>query len=248
MSKRKFRLLKPEEIEVRIGMVRQTQKSAYVTLLLYKNARCDMSILDETVGAENWQRKQYECKNNLYCSVGIKCGDEWIWKDDCGSESNVDKEKGEASDAFKRACVNWGIGRELYTTPTIYVSPPKCTIDQGKCRDTFRVKDIGYDESGRINRLEIVKVGKRGSGDTVAFEYSKGSTQPPRQERQPAPQPVPQQEPPQALICPKCGNPITAITTKSGAPLTPETILHGWGMCFECYKESRETQQNAQGV
>lgn len=137
----KFRKLNENEIEVRVGNV---SKNSY-TLLLYKNARADMNILDECVGAENWQRDHKEIKGNLYCGVGINCAfnefedvldyngnvmgkktiktiDRWIWKWDCGTESNTEKEKGEASDSFKRACVNWGIGRELYTSPVIKVA------------------------------------------------------------------------------------------------------------------------------
>ena len=76
--------------------------------MLYKDARCDMNILDETVGAESWQREHYECKGNMYCKVGIWCDAQWVWKSDCGTESNTEAEKGEASDSFKRACVNWG--------------------------------------------------------------------------------------------------------------------------------------------
>lgn len=137
MEELKFRDLRADEIEVRVGMAKQNG----VSLLLYKNARCDMNILDETVGANQWQRKHYECKNNLYCSVGIKFPDGWIWKDDCGAESNMEKQKGEASDAFKRACVNWGIGRELYTSPFIWIGSDACEIKQNGnkfyCKDTF---------------------------------------------------------------------------------------------------------------
>ncbi len=111
-----FRDLTADEIETRVAKANEKG----VTFLLYKNARCDMNILDETVGVDRWQRKHYECKGNLFCSVGIKF-DEWIWKDDCGTESYSEKEKGEASDSFKRACFNWGIGRELYTAPFIFV-------------------------------------------------------------------------------------------------------------------------------
>lgn len=114
-----FRKLKAEEIELRIGTV--TAKG--VTMLCYKDARVDMNILDETVGAENWQCKYYEVVGNLYCSVGVRSGDlsGWVWKDDCGTESNTEKEKGQASDAFKRACFRFGIGRELYTSPFIFL-------------------------------------------------------------------------------------------------------------------------------
>lgn len=135
-----FRNLKADEIDVRVGQVYDGK----CTLLLYKDARADMDILDEVVHPEKWQRKHYEVKDNMYCSVGIKCGDEWVWKDDCGTESNTEKEKGEASDSFKRACVNWGIGRELYTAPQIYVD---CKTDGKKVLNLtkFRVDLVNYD-------------------------------------------------------------------------------------------------------
>lgn len=113
-----FRDLAANEVSVRVGTV--AKGGSYITALLYKDARVDANILDETVGADNWQCKFYECKGNLYCSLGIK-KDEWVWKDDCGTESNTEAEKGEASDAFKRAGFKWGIGRELYTSPFIYI-------------------------------------------------------------------------------------------------------------------------------
>ena len=114
-----FRKLTANDIEARV----QSCDDKGFVLLLYKNARCDMNILDETVGAENWQREHYECKGNLFCRVGINItrnhdfDEQWVWKADCGTESNTEKEKGESSDSFKRACFNWGIGRELYTAP-----------------------------------------------------------------------------------------------------------------------------------
>lgn len=117
MDNLNFRNLYADEISVRVSQINEKGCS----LLLYKDARCDMNILDETVGTNNWQKKFYECKGNLFCSVGIKIQDAWIWKDDAGAETFSEKEKGEASDAFKRACFNWGIGRELYTAPFIWV-------------------------------------------------------------------------------------------------------------------------------
>lgn len=120
MSRIIFPVLSADDVEVRIASIKKDGKGA--SLVLYKDARCDMRILDKVVGAENWQSKYYECKGTLFCSVGIRINDEWIWKDDAGSESNVEKEKGEASDAYKRACFKWGIGRELYTTPFIWDS------------------------------------------------------------------------------------------------------------------------------
>lgn len=146
----KFRPLRADEIEVRV----QSIKEKGVILLLYKNARCDMNILDETVGAENWQREHYECKGNLFCRVGIRCADGWIYKSDCGAESNTEKEKGEASDSFKRACVNWGIGRELYTAPFIFVKTEDVQISNGKTYDRFLVGKIRT-ENGKIVGLSI---------------------------------------------------------------------------------------------
>lgn len=141
-----FRDLKANEIECRVGQA--TEKG--LSLLLYKDARVDMAILDETVGQARWQREHYEVKGNLYCRVGIKIGDEWIWKADCGTESNTEAQKGESSDAFKRSCVNWGIGRELYSAPFIWVNAQDCNLEAVtannkkiyRCKDTFTVTEI----------------------------------------------------------------------------------------------------------
>ena len=162
-----FRTLRADEIECRIGSI----NSRGFTLLLYKDARCDMNILDETVGEFNWQRDHKEIKGVVYCGVGINgrgqsTHDEWVWKWDAGSESYTEKEKGEASDSFKRACVNWGIGRELYTAPLIYIRAK--TEPQGKGyalsdkRDGYgyKVAQIEY-EGGRISKLIITKDGEQ---------------------------------------------------------------------------------------
>lgn len=162
-----FRDLTADDIEVRVQSVKQNG----LILLLYKNARVDMSILDETVGAENWQREHYECKGNLFCRVGINVNagftthiDDnenvyltplWVWKSDCGVESNTEAQKGEASDSFKRACFNWGIGRELYTSPLIWVKSEKCNIQNNKCYDRFSVEKIAI-ENKKIVGLSII--------------------------------------------------------------------------------------------
>lgn len=115
-----FRALKASEVECRIGVVKEGRG---VSLLLYKDARCDMNILDETVGPSNWQREHELIDDQLFCSVGIwdEKKDMWVYKQDVGVESRTEAEKGRASDAFKRACFNWGIGRELYTAPFIWI-------------------------------------------------------------------------------------------------------------------------------
>jgi hypothetical protein len=153
-----FRDLTADEIEVRVQSA--TEKGAI--LLLYKNARCDMNILDETVGVDKWEREHYECKGNLFCRVKIKCGSEWVSKSDCGTESNTEAEKGEASDSFKRACFNWGIGRELYTSPFIFVKSSDCNIKQGKngkpcCTDKFSVERIRI-ENKQITGISLTNL------------------------------------------------------------------------------------------
>lgn len=113
----KFRTLEADEIECRINQINEKG----LALLLYKDARCDMNILDETVGPMNWKRGHTRDNANCVVSIYDKDKKEWVSKEDTGTESNTEKEKGLASDSFKRACVNWGIGRELYTAPFIYI-------------------------------------------------------------------------------------------------------------------------------
>lgn len=153
----KFRKLKADEIECRIGQIKPTG----LTLLLYKDARCDMNILDETVGPMDWKREH--TRDNRNCIVSIYDVDkkEWISKEDTGTESNTEAEKGLASDSFKRACVNWGIGRELYTAPFIWVKKEDCNIsassgDRFRCFDKFRVEKITYTKDGDIDGLSIL--------------------------------------------------------------------------------------------
>lgn len=146
-----FRKLRADEVTCRVSQV----KPNGVVLLLYKDARVDMNILDETVGPMNWQ-KEYR-RDNANCVVSIWDSEksQWISKEDTGTESRTEAEKGLASDAFKRACFCWGLGRELYTAPFIWVGSGDCTIQGNKCYDRFDVTEIGYDDSGRINRLAI---------------------------------------------------------------------------------------------
>jgi len=156
-----YRLLKESEIDVRVGTV----GAKGVTLLLYKDARVDMNILDETHGSECWQRNHREIKGNMYAGIGVWNDkiSQWVWKWDCGTESMTEKEKGEASDSFKRACVNQGIGRELYTSPFIFVA---CETEQKDGRkytlknpfefSYCRVENISYNEDREISALTIV--------------------------------------------------------------------------------------------
>ncbi len=152
----KFRTLNADEIDCRIATISQKGLS----LLLYKDARVDQNILDETVGCMNWMR--HHSRDNANCVVSIWDNEkkQWIEKEDTGTESFTEKEKGLASDSFKRACFNWGIGRELYSAPFIWISSEDANIKQGgngkfQCFDKFVVEQILYDEKRNIVALSI---------------------------------------------------------------------------------------------
>lgn len=152
----KFRKLKADEIDVRVSTI--SEKGA--SLLLYKDARVDQNILDETVGCLNWQRRHTRDNANCIVSIWDDEKKQWIEKEDTGTESLTEAEKGLASDSFKRSCFNWGIGRELYTAPFIWVDASKINIIQGKngrltTRDKFKVEKIVYDDKGDISGLSI---------------------------------------------------------------------------------------------
>ena len=163
-----IRLLRADEIECRIGTINEKGLS----LLLYKDARADMKILDETFGVFGWKRTHQSIDGNLYCTVEIWDSEKqsWIAKQDVGTVSYTEKEKGQASDSFKRACVSVGIGRELYSAPFIWVSAQKCKIqrrnDKLICYDKFSVSEISYSKDREITALSIV------NSDTGEIVYS----------------------------------------------------------------------------
>lgn len=157
-----IRTLRADEIECRVAQVKRTEKGVGCSLLLYKDARCDMSILDEVFGPTNWMREHVIIDGRLYCNLSVwdELKEQWITKQDVGTESNTEKEKGQASDSFKRACTNWGIGRELYTAPFIWINlrDGEYFERNGKigCNQNFRVKDISYSENRKIIGLTII--------------------------------------------------------------------------------------------
>lgn len=157
-----IRLLHAEEIECRVSSV--SEKG--VTLLLYKDARVDQRILDETFGIFGWKRSHQCIDGNLYCTVEVfdKESGEWIAKQDVGTIGNYEKEKSQASDSFKRACVNWGIGRELYSAPFIWIPSANTEIKKkdGKlcCNDHFSVSSIAYSADREITALSITNDSK----------------------------------------------------------------------------------------
>lgn len=167
---KKIRSLKPEEIEIRVQQV--TEKGAQ--LLLYKDSRCDKRILDETFGIFGWENRYEEIKGNLFCTISIYDDEkqQWIDKCDCGTESFSEKEKGEASDAFKRAGFNVGIGRELYTRIFYFASVPTKKNDKGKYDlvnkyEKFTVAEISTnEETEKIEKIKIVD-----SKGNIVFSY-----------------------------------------------------------------------------
>lgn len=162
MEQNKIRLLRSDEIECRIGTISEKGLS----LLLYKDARADMKILDEVFGPMGWKRQHVLIGGNLYCIVSVWDEEkkQWIDKMDVGTESYTEKEKGQASDSFKRACVSVGIGRELYTAPFIWVSASKVNIQskgEGNNKkyytyDKFTVQSIAYNDNREITGLTII--------------------------------------------------------------------------------------------
>ncbi|WML35377.1 hypothetical protein [Clostridium sp. OS1-26] len=158
-----IRVLKSSEIECRVQSVKKTNKSVGGIMLLYKDARCDMKILDEVFGPLGWEREHQLVNGNLFCTVRVWDNEKkmWISKQDVGTESNTEKEKGQASDSFKRACFNLGIGRELYTAPFIWIDLKESEYyeNNGKiglnssCK--FTVSKIFYNDEKEIVNLEI---------------------------------------------------------------------------------------------
>ena len=161
-----MRKLKADEIECRVAQI----SVKGVSLLLYKTARVDRAILDEEFGQFGWQNDFKVIDGKMYGGIGVYNKDlkEWLWRWDCGVESNTEAEKGQASDAFKRAGFKWGIGVELYTAPFIFVQLETIPKGNGKyeLKDKFvkfEVAEIGYSDKGEINKLVIKDKG----GDVV---------------------------------------------------------------------------------
>ena len=175
-----FRDLRADEIEGRVAQAKENG----VSLLLYKDARCDQNILDEVVGPFNWKREHTRDNKNCIVSIWDKEKGQWIGKEDTGTESNTEREKGLASDSFKRACFNWGIGRELYTAPFIWIGKGDFTFKDGKCFDRFTVHGIGYTD-GVITGLEI----KNQKLNRIVYRYGKITEEAPEKPEKPDDEP-----------------------------------------------------------
>ena len=230
----KIRPLKPDEIEVRIAEIRATTNGNMARLLLYKTARTDMDILDETYGPENWQVDYKSIDGKLYCGIGVRIGTEWIWKWNTGTESNMEAQKGEASDAMKRSGFCWGTGRELYTAPDIVLFHPKATIKEnskGKlaCYDRFSVREIDYTD-GKITRLVITNT----TTGVEVFAWGKGVQAP-----------TPPEKPVGEYACEKCGKPLRSYVGADGRQVTAfeharrSKKVFGKVFCMDCVNDAK---------
>lgn len=242
--KLEFRKLRADEIDIRAATC--TERGA--SLLLYKDARCDMNILDETVTPMGWMRQH--SRDNANCTVSLWDTDKqmWISKEDVGTESNTEAEKGLASDSFKRACFNWGIGRELYTAPFIWVAAGTVRIEKNhkgkfEIKDKLHVSDIQYDGNS-ISSLEIKT--DRGA---VVFAWTKnGGAAPPKQEPPAQPKQEPHKQPAvndDAVRCFCCNKPISDFLYDGGKKkYSTRTIIDrakeqfGECMCYECLQKA----------
>lgn len=231
-----FRLLRPDEIECRV----QKCDEKGVSILLYKTARTDADLLDETVGPDKWANDFKVIDGTLYGGIGVDYGKGMIWKWDAGTESNTEAEKGRASDAFKRAGSKHGIGRELYSAPFISVPAYKCKKLEPRnnrwvCYDDFSVKIIDYDKYQRISGLVI------SSGNDVVWTFGVPS----KIEGKPKPQDE------YEFFCEDCGLPIADFTDPNGKIVKAAQIVarskkkFGRCLCISCGTKANNTQTQA---
>ncbi|MEY8763403.1 MULTISPECIES: hypothetical protein [Clostridium] len=224
-----IRLLNADEIEVRV----QSVKSNGCILLLYKDARVDMRILDETYGPTGWQREHQLINGNLFCTISIWDDEkkQWIRKQDVGVESYTEKEKGQASDSFKRAGFNVGIGRELYTAPFIWVN-----LQAGEVKDKggkayinpklhFRVKSIAYNDKREIEKLDIVD-----NNNVVRFSMGKSVTPNYGENYKQNIQNKESKNSSNGLTCEKCGKKISQKVADYSKK------RYGKALCMDCQK------------
>lgn len=259
MNNQEFRLLRADEIDVRVA----TTNTNGASLLLYKDARCDMNILDETVGSNNWQRKHL--RDNANCIVEIWDSEkkQWISKEDTGTESFTEKEKGLASDSFKRACFNWGIGRELYTSPFIWITDFE-TYDKGgkpQMKDKFHVSHIEYESrtiksviiKNQKNQQVFPKVGNNSPKETDKPQGNFNNISSVEEAKKKAAEQlknVSEKDPPLSeptYACEICGNPFVNINYQ-GKNMTAKEVFelskknnNGVATCRHC-KEKGETK------
>lgn len=265
----KFRDLRADEIECRVATINEKGLS----LLLYKNARCDMNILDETVGPMGWQRRH--SRDNANCTVSILDKDTGVWieKEDTGTESNTEAEKGLASDSFKRACFNWGLGRELYTAPFIWIEAGKYEAYQRNDKkwatyDSFSVTDIEIKDKTIVGL--VIKNNKSNtfvySWGTLKSKESVAKAQAAKVQKKAAPKapskpvqavpevavvPVVPENAGPVYVCQRCQSEVTGVTLKNGGVMNAGQVV-AFGMqkfpdwdclCGKCQSELFKSRQ-----
>lgn len=238
---KRFRLLRPDEIECRIQKIYERNGVATsVAILLYKTARTDADLLDETVGSDKWENDFKLIDGTLYGGIGVDFGDgHLVWKWDAGTESNTEAEKGRASDAFKRAGSKHGIGRELYSSPKIFIDAAKCKklkqnerTGKWECWDNFDVTQIEYDAAERIKSLQISVDG------SVVFSFPKRSIPKARPDIN-AEYATPD-KPETPPICADCGKPLKNGKRLDGTVWSVEDVkayserAYGVCLCPDC--------------
>ena len=176
MELKKFRDLRPEEIEVRVGNIIKDKNGnpKAFQLLLYKTSRTDMAILDETFGTFGWRNHFYQVKNTMVCSIEVydeKTG-QWINKDNGGDDDfTVEQVKAELSDSLKRAGSTLGIGRKLYTASKIYMVVD--ITEDNTTKSYYQVKEIEYDETS-ITKLVVIN--KKTKEEVITYGTKKSSS------------------------------------------------------------------------
>ena len=164
-------LSKPLPITSMDFRVQSVNKGGYAIILAYKDARVDMQRLDEVCGALNWRREHTRDNHNCIVSIYDKDKQQWVYKEDTGTESNTEKDKGLASDSFKRACFNWGIGRELYDYPIIQVKLRDDEFDKATGKPTFNFKLKDWKWFSQFEGNELTYLGCKDEKGNVRFQF-----------------------------------------------------------------------------
>jgi hypothetical protein len=241
-------LLTAQDVECRVQSISKNKSGRVgAVLLIYKDARVDMRILDQVFGPSNWQRTHEVINGNLFCNIDIwdETKKTWVRKQDVGVESYTEKEKGQASDAFKRAGFNVGIGRELYTAPFIYVelADSEYYVERQGQKESYRcfpstrfsVGHIGYNDRREISELVIVDRNGNVRFDMNAKKTTTNAPGPSANTNTQAGRQTAQQAPQGASsdpVCPECGGPI------SSAEQQYSVKKYGREMCRSCQRKA----------
>jgi hypothetical protein len=162
--------LKISEVDFRVQSI---NKGGYATILVYKDARVDMQRLDDVVGIYNWKREHTRDNKNCIISLWDEKKSQWISKEDTGTESMTEKDKGLASDSFKRAGFNWGIGRELYDYPLIKVklNSNEWELKNDKPKQTWDLKLREWKWYSEFTDNKLTYLGVKDENGKVRFTY-----------------------------------------------------------------------------